>query len=344
MVRWKDGKLEDEIAEGYLTDVITQDAIDFIENNGHADAPFCLQVHYNAPHRPWKDNHPVELADLYRECQFETCPQEPEHPWYIYPDTDIQDATENLIGYYAAITGVDRGVGRIVEKLEQLGIRENTLIVFTSDNGYNCGQHGIWGKGNATFPQNMFDTSVKIPGIFNHPGRIPGGIIDSKLASHYDLFPTLLDYAGIANPYKEKLPGTSLVSRLFGKPREGDEKIVVFDEYGPVRMIRTLEWKYIHRYPYGPHELYHLRNDPEERVNLFESPEYVEVVQSLKGDLDAWFAQYVNPQYDGIKESVFGYGQIGLVGEQGKGRKSFTSYLLAKHKVKIVPAKAEKTK
>jgi len=79
MVRWKDGKLIEETTNGYLTDVITEDAIGFIEEHGKDDNPFCLHVHYNAPHRPWKNNHPAEMIELYRDCPFETLPQEPKH-------------------------------------------------------------------------------------------------------------------------------------------------------------------------------------------------------------------------------------------------------------------------
>src|SRR5690606_32334853 len=160
---------------------------------------------------------------------------------------------------------MDQQIGRIIEKLEQLGIRDNTLIVFMSDNGFSCGQHGFWGKGNGTFPQNMYDSSVKIPAIFSHPGTIPQQVVSKAMASGYDVMPTLLEYVGISHPSAEKLPGTSFLPVLRGEEATEREQVIVYDEYGPVRMIRSADWKYIHRYPYGPYELYDLNNDPGER-------------------------------------------------------------------------------
>lgn len=81
---------------------------------------------------------------------------------------------------------MDANIGRILDKLEEMGVRDNTLICFLSDNGFNCGQHGIWGKGNGTFPFNMFDNSVKVPAIFSQPGRIPQGRVCDELVSGYD--------------------------------------------------------------------------------------------------------------------------------------------------------------
>lgn len=85
---------------------------------------------------------------------------------------------------------------------------------------------------------------------------------------------------------------------------------MIFDEYGPVRMIRNREWKYIHRYPYGPHELYHLTEDPEEQNNRYGQPEYEEKSLELKRKLEQWFLRYVNPEIDGTREGVTGSGQL----------------------------------
>lgn len=229
----RDGQLVNE--PGYVTDVITEDALRFLEKQD-GERPFYLSVHYTAPHSPWINSHPQQSVDLYEDCAFESCPQEPRHPWAI-PTAPWDDWRENLKGYYAAITAMDVNIGRLLNRLEQLGLREQTLIVFLSDNGFNCGHHGIWGKGNGTFPQNMYDTSVKIPAIISHPGRIPQ--VCDELASGYDVMPTLLEF-----DVAERLPGRSLLPLLEGrKTSHGDEAVVILDEYGPVRMIRTREWK-----------------------------------------------------------------------------------------------------
>jgi arylsulfatase A-like enzyme len=310
----------------YLTDVITDHALQFLETRRGKQNPFYLSVHYTAPHSPWDDRqHPHELTSLYRDCPFNTCPDFPQaHPWQINsaPRGLGERRLELLRGYYAAITGVDRSVGQILNKLEELEFRDDTLIVFTSDNGMNMGHHGIWGKGNGTFPQNMYDTSVKVPFLVSMPGRIPHGVIDNHILSHYDFLPTLLDYLGIPL-FQDNLPGKSFASLLRGEAYNQNERVVVFDEYGPVRMIRNHEWKYIHRYPYGPHELYHLLDDPGETNNLIQDNTWKPIAEALKAELDLWFFKYVDPRIDGIREPVTGKGQIDRAGIRAQGRQAY---------------------
>ena len=309
----------------YITDVITDDALQFLDGQDGSE-PFYLSVHYTAPHSPWIDSHPQHLVDEYEDCAFELTPQEPRHPWAIPTAPWGDNWRENLKGYYAAITAIDREYGRIIDKLEAKGLRENTLICFLSDNGFNCGQHGIWGKGNGTFPQNMFDTSIKVPAIFSQPGRIPQGQVCDELISGYDFMPTLLDYVKLSyNAEDLELPGESFLPLLEGRENaaSGNDHIVIYDEYGPVRMIRTREWKYVHRYPYGPHELYNLVQDLDERVNLIDAPDTEEIRRSMKNQLESWFVRYVNTTMDGTREPVTGYGQIQLAGTYGKGQKAY---------------------
>ena len=85
---------------------------------------------------------------------------------------------------------------------------------------------------------------------------------------------------------------------------------MIFDEYGPVRMIRTKEWKYVHRYPYGKHELYYLVDDPGEEKNLYGLPEYKKLVTQLKGRMEKWFCTYSDPAIDGVRSAVNGSGQL----------------------------------
>jgi arylsulfatase A-like enzyme len=235
------------------------------------------------------------------------------------------NAREDLIGYFAAVTAMDGNIGRIMDTVDALGIREDTLICYVGDNGFNCGHHGIWGKGNGTIPNNMYDTSIKVPAIFSHPGKIPQGRVSSALTSGYDVFPTLLDYVGIEHP-RAGMPGASFAGELEGTVEAGREHIVVFDEYGPVRMIRTKEWKYIHRYPDGPHELYDLVDDPKEVRNIY--GQHDEISKRLKVELERWFQTYADPEMDGVNQPVKGRGQIRMVGSKSGGRPSFSNYKL----------------
>jgi arylsulfatase A-like enzyme len=274
-------------------------------------------------------------VDSYADCPFDSCPQEPKHPWAGSLTDQNLGNRAGLQGYFAAVTAMDANVGRILDWLEERGLRESTLIFFTSDNGFSCGQHGFWGKGNGTFPQNMYENSVKVPTLISRPGHIPAGIVSDALLSHYDFFPTLLDYLDLPIPDADELPGRSFVPLLRGEGPSGQEYVVaggpasnpegrsVHDEYGPVRMVRTQDWKYVHRYPYGPHELYDLRNDPDERTNLVDDPECQSIRQELKGELDAWFVRYGDLARDGVREAVTGKGQLDLAGPAGRGATAF---------------------
>jgi arylsulfatase A-like enzyme len=214
-----------------------------------------------------------------------------------------------LKGYFAAVTAMDQNIGRIIRKVAELGLTGRTLLIFSSDNGFSCGHHGFWGKGNGTFPLNMYEHSVRVPMILSHPGRLSQGRVCDAMASQYDLFPTILDYVGLDAPKERDLPGVTLLPVLEGDRAAAREDLVVFDEYGPVRMIRTEEWKYVHRYPYGYHELYDVRRDPEERNNLAKEPGRAGVVSELRRRLFRWFDRYVDPEMDGSRLPVNGSGQ-----------------------------------
>ncbi len=101
--------------------------------------------------------------------------------------------------------------------------------------------------------------------------------------------------------------------------------VVIYDEYGTVRKIRTKQWKYEHRYPYGLHELFHLTTGPMERLNLYGEEQHTSTVEQLKHQLEGWFLQYTKPELDGVRQQVYGYGQLQHAGFLGKGRKAYHS-------------------
>ncbi len=306
---------------GHVTDAITDDAIACIRQ-ADPEQPFYLSVHYTAPHMPWdRAQYPPKYREMYENASFIDAPQEEPDPKAAYIYTP-EEAREALIGYYALVTGVDEGVGRLVEALEERGLLEDTLLVFTSDNGYNFGHHGIWGKGNATFDLNMYDYSVKVPTIFYHKGTIRPATSCAML-SHYDLFPTLLEYCGMDIPEDPLRPGRSFASLFITGHCHGDDEVVIYDEYGPARMIRTREWKYVHRYPHGDHELYDLVRDPDERHNLYHDPAYDEILCTLRAHLTDWFVRYSDPAIDGAREPVRGHGQLCRAGIHAGGQNAF---------------------
>lgn len=318
----KDGKICFE--DRYVTDLITEDALAELEELSAQENPFYLSVHYTAPHSPWdQSEHPKEFWDLYEDCRFEATPDLPLHPWQVAsaPCGTGEKRKQLLRGYYSAISAMDAGIGRILDRLEEKGLTENTLVIFSGDNGMNMGHHGIWGKGNGTFPQNMFDTSVKVPFILSWPGHIQEGAVCSALLSHYDILPTLREFLELGGAVRQKLPGKSFADILRGqKTDQAEGSIVIFDEYGPVRMIRNRRYKYIHRYPYGPDEFYDLEKDPNEEQNLIDSPAYQAQIIQMKSEMEQWFYQYVDPAIDGAREGVTGSGQLRRVGIYAEGK------------------------
>ena len=300
----------------YLTDELTDHALAFVRDEAPRDEPFWLSLNYTAPHYPWIDSHPREYTDLYADCAFASCPQESPHPFTAHgnPATDegFRRPRESLTGYFASMTAMDAGIARVLREIDALGLRESTLVIFMSDNGMNCGHHGIWGKGNGTRPQNMYDSSVKVPCLISQPGRIAPSVCNA-LVSAYDVFPTLVDYLRLSHASDRPRPGRSFSSLLEGGAAPQDRDVVVYDEYGPVRMVRTREWKYVHRFPDGPHELYDLTGDPDERVNLVDRDAFAPTVAALRSRMDTWFATYADPAIDGAHKRITGCGQLGRV-------------------------------
>lgn len=299
---------------GYLTDIITDNALAFLEEGG--DDPYLLLVTYTAPHSPWdhEQHLPDDVARYYPGCAFDSLPRPPMHPDFYNPAAfpETEDARRRILaGYCAAITAMDRGIGRIMDR-----IGPETLVFFTSDNGMNMGHHGIYGKGNGTWPQNFYETSVRVPGIIWHPERIAPGVL-SGVYSHYDLLPSLLCHAGLAELVPEGLPGRD-ISPVW-RDENPDERgfAIVFDEYGPHRMIRQGRWKYIHRYADGEVQLFDLDTDPDEGRNLAHDPQYRTVRDGLAAQMQGWFDRYGQPWADGAGLEVRGGGQIGRVDDPG---------------------------
>jgi len=230
---------------------------------------------------------------------------------------------ESLKGYFAAVTAMDRQIGRLLDRLEAMGVREDTLVVFTSDNGFSCGHHGFWGKGNGTDPINMYENSVRVPFVASQPGRVPEGEVTEAMVNGYDFMPTLLDYLSLPGVESDDRPGESRLPVLTGDDDRGREQVVAHSEYGAVRMVRTREWKYVHRYPRGPHELYDLANDPDERENLVDDPDYADRVAELRGALARWFHEHVDPELDGARFPVTGRGQRTRISTDRPGEGAF---------------------
>lgn len=305
----------------YVTDLITDKALEYLEEFIERKEPYYLSVHYTAPHSPWaRQHHKEEFLALYQDCTFEATPNEPVHPEQV-GTCPVGDTPENrrecLTGYYAAITAMDEGIGRILDKLEENGQLQNTLIIFTADNGMNMGHHGIWGKGNGTYPPNMYDTSVKVPFLIYDPEYFYGGKTIESMAGHCDLFPTLLDMADIAYQPHTKQPGKSIKTYALKPQDSGEENVIICDEYGMVRMIRNRDYKYVSDLMGRREQFFDLRLDPEERDNKITDPVYDKQIIKMKKEMADFFAQYEDKRNSGIQYHVTGNGQLLRCHEEG---------------------------
>ncbi|OIV39489.1 hypothetical protein BIV57_01260 [Mangrovactinospora gilvigrisea] len=305
---WQDGRPVDQ--EGYLTHAITGNAVGFLRDRDRS-RPFYLQVNYTAPHDPWIDNHPAEYLDRYAGCAFPSVPREPRHPWTDPRRTHFQaafaDPEPHLAGYCASLTAVDDGLAALRAELEAQGVWESTVLLYTADNGFSCGHHGIWGKGNGTFPLNFWDNSVRVPAV----ARVPHGAtgVSDRLISAASWHATVCELAGVVPPGDQWGVSASFADLLRGTPRRQPETVVVLAEYGQGRMITDGRWKLVVRSD-GPGELYDHRNDPKERDNLFDTTGARGTQQDLAAALHDWFARHEREGMSAYHHLVTGLGQI----------------------------------
>jgi len=293
-----DGKIYKE--PKYFLEAITDHALDFLGNV--EKKPFFLYVGYNGPYglgRDFRAGHRNRHTTYYADKELRCFPREEAHPWLKQNNRDFIKNETVIRSYASAVSGVDDGVGRILSGLEELGLDDNTLVIYTADHGLCAGHHGMWGMGDHSRPLHLFQENLRIPLIFSHPGRIPPGRIFQNMTCNYDLFPSLLSYLGIECRMSRtlELPGRSYAPALVGADFEWDEEIV-FHEYENTRAVQTPEWKLVRRHPDGPDELYNLRNDPGESQNKIDCRECLEVKDDLNDRLRTFFDRYTDPQYD----------------------------------------------
>lgn len=270
---------------GFKEDYIGDYALEFL---GQQDGsrPFYLQVPFYAPHTPF-DLQPEEDRKHYENAKYSCFPDNPVHP-NQNPNLKVHHGNrQSMKSYMALITAADRNIGRILRFLEQKGWRDNTLVIFTADQGWNAGQHGVWGKGNGTWPFNMYEESIRVPLIWNHPAGLKAGQTATGMVSSYDLFPTLVDYVGLKAAPDSRRVGRSYKSLLSGGGGRWEDRL--FFEYSYTRGVRTATRKLIVRTPEFPSEFYDLEKDPGETTNRIADPAYSKEIADLRGAIDGWF-------------------------------------------------------
>jgi arylsulfatase A-like enzyme len=192
----------------------------------------------------------------------------------------VEGIREYLRCYYGQVTFIDWNVGRILQRLQELGLADRTLVLFTADHGDMQGSHGMMDKSVPAF----YDAIARVPLLMRLAGRIRPGTVRHTPVNSVDLMPTLLDYAGVPAP--ESIDGRSLRPLIEGRAKE-DPNGPAFSERTAMppgtwimRMIRQGEWKYVYRST-GFNELYHMVDDPDENVNRIDDPKCRSVVREL---------------------------------------------------------------
>lgn len=290
------GFSRDGIAErhdGCLTQVITDAGLDFLR---HRDTtrPFFLTVGYYATHSPWRDQ-PERLVARYRGAPLLRVGAvtrglvNPE-----LPNATESAQREALAQYYAAVSHIDEGAGALVAELEAQDAIDETLIVYTADHGLCLGQHGVWGKGNATRPQNLLEENIRIPMILAGTEFMPQGVRPRRAFDHLDLFHTLLGFAGLVVA-DDAHPGQAF------NPAAWDDagRDIQFGEYGNARMARSDTHKLIAWTTGEPPELYAVGPGIDETIDIALEPGGGAIVDASSAALDAYFTRYARREATG---------------------------------------------
>jgi arylsulfatase A-like enzyme len=312
------------VYEGYVTDLITDMSIEWIKGRDK-DRPFCLLCHHKAPHRPWEpdDQHallyedvdipvPVTFDDDYRNRALAaavatmridrdlnaTDLKQPVPQGLSAAEEKHWKYQRYIKDYLRVVASIDDNVGRLLDTLDEEGLTENTLVIYTSDQGFFLGDHGWYDK------RFMYEESLRMPFIVRYPREIEAGTVNKDIVLNVDFPATFLEIAGIAIP--SSFQGKSMLSLLRGETPEGWQTSLyyrywmhkahhnVYAHYG----VRTLRYKLIYYYSDAlgqagaidetcepEWELFDLEPDPYEMHNVVSDPTYAGVVNELKAEL-----------------------------------------------------------
>ena len=273
-------------SQGWVDDVSTEYALAYLREN--RDGPFALTVGYKATHGPCEP--PERRRDDYRGAMARTVPNLTTTAVYRAQGTAAPSALPKEVkanpGYFACLTAMDDNVGRLLQALDDLGLAENTVVVFAGDNGYYLGEHGLGDKRSA------YDESLRIPLLLRYPKLVPQGRLVDEMVLNTDLASTFLDLAGVALP--ESLQGRSWRPLLEGTPGDWRQAYLYayffergFEAIPTVTAVRTAKAKLI-RYPGHAEwtEVFDLTTDPYETHNLANDPAAAGLRQSLELEYD----------------------------------------------------------
>jgi arylsulfatase A-like enzyme len=300
--------------QGYATDLITDHSINFLENRD-TSKPFCLLSQHKAPHRRWQPD--AKHADMYKNVDIPVPDtffddysgrgaaarstemrvadhMDPEDVKVPVPE-GLSERDEALWyyrrymeDYLAVVASVDDNVGRLLDYLDTAGLADNTIVVYTSDQGFYLGDHGWYDK------RFMYEESLRMPFLVRYPEAIKAGSVNDDITLNIDFGPTFMDYAGLDTP--TDMQGRSFRRNLEGRtPRDWRESMYYqYYEYPAVHAVkkhygvRTERYKLIHFYDdVDEWELYDLKKDPDEMQSVYGEARYVNVQSELHTELQA---------------------------------------------------------
>jgi len=336
-----------EETTGYVSELITEKAIAWLDKASKSDRPFLLLYHHKSPHRDWmpgpeelkywdEDARVEEPASLLRDLTGLTRARREARmtisgymtdrdvklsmPKYLNPEQaklweaafargneefraaslsaedEIRWKYQRYIKtYLASIQSMDRQIGRVLDFLEDNGLMENTLIVYTSDQGFFLGENGWFDK------RWMDEVSSRVPLLMQWSGHIPAGSTTAGLVQNIDYAPTLLDAAGVEP--REPMHGVSLLPLVGPEPAAWERDLYyhfyenpgfhgVARHYG----VRTDRYKLVYYYRNDEWELFDLVKDPEDQINLYGKPGYEDITRDLRSRLDKLRQQYRVPE------------------------------------------------
>lgn len=351
-----DGKYQ---VEGYVSEIVTDKAIQWLEKERDSDAPFMLMVQHKAPHREWSPAlkyltafdgidmpEPETLFDDYKGRGTAAREQDQSIEKTMELGKDLKILEEDYTGqlsariqkrmtpeqlkawnaaygpkneaflkaglkgkdlvrwkyqryvkdYLRCIKSVDDSVGELRAWLDKNGLAENTVFIYSSDQGFYLGEHGWFDK------RFMYDESFRTPLLVSWPGKTEPGSVNADLVSNLDYAETFLDIAGVNVP--GDMQGLSLVPILGNETPEDwrDSLYYHYYEYPGWHMIHRHEgaydgrYKLINFYDLEEWELYDLKSDPQEMTNQIDNPEYAEVVKRMHRELEMLRGQYRVPK------------------------------------------------
>lgn len=308
-------------ADGTLrheTDLIVDRGIEFLKSQPK-DQPFALNMWFNACHAEDSDRRPgighfpwpQSTDGMYEDTEmypprlndpaiFDALPEflrtTINRERFFWRWNTPRRYQTNMRAYYRMVSGIDNAIGRFIAALEEAGLAENTIIVYTADNGYHMGNRGLAGK------WSHFEESLRVPMIVFDPrvSEAKRGQVTDAIALNVDLPATFLDWAGADIP--DRYQGRSLQPIVSGQNPE-DWRQESFHEHFAVRTripafegIRNARFKYVRYFDHDNHEFLHdLQNDPDELINLAGDPKHAETLQQMRQRTDQQVAEYGGP-------------------------------------------------